>query len=70
MTLKERYNDLTQPLAAFGKTYPARIKELSIENLQQYAKDCINSNIPALKAVGFEMNRNIFSSGYDLNGHI
>lgn len=70
MTLLERYNDLSTPLNMFGKTHPAPLKEVSIESLQAYAEKCIKSNFPMLKSVGFEINRNLCNSGYNLNGTI
>lgn len=70
MTLSQRYQDLAEPLTMFGKTYPAQINELSVEALQAYAKKLTSSNIPLVKSVGHDMNRDIFTSGYNLNGKI
>jgi hypothetical protein len=68
MTLKEAYGHLAQPLTMFGKTYPAVINgELTIEKLQQYAKECQSSKYPAVKAIGNEINTKIFNAGFDLN---
>jgi hypothetical protein len=70
MTIREAYGHLAQPLTMFGKTYPAVINgELTIEKLQQYAKNCQSSKYPAVKQIGKEINTRIFNAGYDLNGH-
>jgi len=70
MTLAQRYQDLTEPLTMFGKTYPAQLAELTVESLQEYAKRLASSDIPLVKSVGQEINCNLFKSGYNLNGNI
>lgn len=70
MTLAQRYADLAEPLTMFGKTYPPQLTQLSVETLQEYAKKLTSSNIPMVKGIGYEMNRDIFNSGYNINGKI
>ena len=70
MTLLQRYSDLAIPLELFGIVHPAPLKEITIESLQGYAKGCIESNLPMLKSIGYEINYNICISGYNINGEI
>jgi hypothetical protein len=71
MTLAQRYAELTQSLTIGTTTFPPAISEpLTVEKLQQYARQLTNSKFPAVRERGFEMNRNIFTAGNDLNGSI
>lgn len=71
MTLHESYLHYTQPLYAFGKTFPPIIEgELTIEKLKAHAQKNLASNLPLIREAGRILNNHLFNSGYNLNGII
>jgi hypothetical protein len=70
MTIQERYQDLTQPLTVFGKTYPAKLDVLTIDGLLAYANELYNTGHPLAVHIAKQIRTNVFNAGNNLAGTI